>query len=99
MFYIINSADNVPVAYYNQLKKVFDSNKYNIYWKNSAYRLKKDKYDTFYVECINNNSCIALHGKAKNNEVSKNHKVEDFIFIDKITNKMVQIKISSLLDV
>lgn len=89
MFYIINNSDTVPLSYYEQLKKVFNSNKYNIYWKNLGYQLKKHKNDTFYVEYIYNNNYVNLHGEVKNNEVSKNHKLEDFIFIDKITNKQV----------
>lgn len=89
MFYIINNSDTVPLAYYNQLKKIFNSNKYNIYWKNLGYQLKKDKNNIFYVEYLNNNNCIPLHGEVEKNKVLKNHKIEDFIFIDKITNEQV----------
>ncbi len=89
MFYIINNTDTVPVSYYNQLIKLFNSNKYNIYWKNLGYELKKDKNNMFYVEFLNNNNCIGLHGKVENGKVFKNHKLEDFIFIDKITNEQV----------
>lgn len=89
MFYIINNSDIVPVSYYNQLRKLFNSNKYNIYWKNLGYQLKKDDNFMLYVECINNNTIIPLYSNFENGKVFKNHNIEDFIFIDKITNKQI----------
>lgn len=89
MFYIINNSDTVQVSYYNQLKKLFNSNKYNIYWKNLGYQLKKDDNFMLHVECINNSTIIPLYSNFENGKVFKNHKIEDFIFIDKINNEQI----------
>lgn len=73
----------VPLHYYDQLKKDYDSSQYTIYWINTAYQLNKDTYNNFYVGHDSNNA-ISLHGEIdKQGYVYHNHKLTDFIYVNK----------------